>query len=141
MQLSHLYTLRNPFNYENSSSSSYDANSSPTTTSSDDLSDDSVVMSYSDDDVISTFPRRALLSTREERNSFLPMPVRRSKSADSIESNEDSQGDLRVFRQSANFMLKLSEIVYNHALQLSLKRKMSDRRGIRTNEVFVIVVK
>ena len=37
-----------------------------------------------------------------------------------------------MFRQSANFMLKLSEIVYNHALQLSLQRKVRKRN----NEVF-----
>ena len=96
------------------------------------------MMSYSDDDIISTFPRRALLSTREEKQSIVPVSIRRSRSADSVESHDDSQGDLRVFRQSANFMLKLSEIVYNHALQLSLKRKMSGRRGKRTTEVLFV---
>jgi len=35
--------------------------------------------------------------------------------------------DLKVYRQSANFMLKLSELIYNHALQISVRRSIHER--------------
>ncbi|XP_039270817.2 osmotic avoidance abnormal protein 3-like isoform X2 [Styela clava] len=37
---------------------------------------------------------------------------------------ESPDADLLVYRQSANFMLKLSEMIYNHALELSVKRSI-----------------
>ena len=50
----------------------------------------------------------------------------------SASSCDKSDGnDVTVYRQSANFMLKLSELIYNHALQVSVKRSIHGIPGVR----------
>ncbi|XP_078482833.1 osmotic avoidance abnormal protein 3-like isoform X1 [Ciona intestinalis] len=40
--------------------------------------------------------------------------------------------DLLVYRQSANFMLKLSELIYNHALEVSVRRSIHNLPAVAT---------
>lgn len=41
-----------------------------------------------------------------------------------VEQGDGDDTDLLVYRQSANFMLKLSEMIYNHALELSVQQSI-----------------
>lgn len=56
-----------------------------------------------------------------------------SESVESIVVADAQDSDLAVFRQSANFMLKLSEMIYNHALELSVKRSVENFTNDFTN--------
>ena len=52
-----------------------------------------------------------------------------SSASSDAPSSEDN--DVTVYRQSANFMLKLSELIYNHALEVSVKKSIHGHPGVK----------
>lgn len=83
-------------------------------------------MTSSFDDMTSSSDDASSTSSLDETNSDCSDDSSRNdeKMMMNRKNYDEDEQDLLVFRQSANFMLKLSEIVYNHALQLSLQQNI-----------------
>ena len=88
--------------------------------SSDDVGDDA----NSSDDVSDeeTNSSDGATSTDDDLSADSSSASSRAPSADK---------DVTMFRQSANFMLKLSELIYNHALEVSVKRSIHGHPGVK----------
>lgn len=84
---------------------------------------DELVSAYSESEPYSEFESDASRYVQSYSDSD---SERTDASSDTPLVPETHDPDLLVFRQSANFMLKLSEMIYNHALELSVKRSVEN---------------